>query len=174
MKIPNRLETERLILVPISLEYAETIFREFTPEITKYMTPPSPKVITETTDWITSAMSDNEAGTNYNFVILDKQTGEFIGGGGINHIDTRTPEFGIWTKKSSHGNKYGREAIHGAKKWADENLDYDYLLYPAVKENVASCKIAESMGGVVDHEYKSQNGSGEMQLQAEYRISREL
>lgn len=31
------IETERLLLVPITMQYAEEIFKEFTPEITTYM-----------------------------------------------------------------------------------------------------------------------------------------
>jgi predicted acetyltransferase len=49
-------------------------------------------------------------------------------------------------------------------------MKYEYLKYPCVKENIASCKIAESLGGVVDHEYTEKNGSGEEQLLVEYHI----
>lgn len=172
MKMPEKIETERLILVPMSMEYAPDVFRELTPEIVKYMSPPSPKKIQETIDWIEKTVPKIEAGEEFTFAILKKDTKEFIGGGGIHKLDTKVPEFGIWTKKSSHGHKFGREAIKGARKWLDENIEYEYLRYPCAKVNIASCKIAESLGGVVEHEYIDVNGSVEEMLLLEYRIYR--
>lgn len=172
MKTPERIETDRLVIVPVDMKYAPDIFREFTLEITKYMRPPSPKEIIETETYIKSSIEKRLAGTDFAGIILDKQTGEFIGGSGLHHLDTKTPEFGIWLKKSVHGNKYGQEAILGLKKWADENLDYEYMSYPVAVENVASRKIPELMGGVIDHEYTDHNGLGEEQKLVEYRIYR--
>jgi len=42
------IETERLRLVPISMDYAEDIFAEFTDEVTKLMYPRAPVEIEET------------------------------------------------------------------------------------------------------------------------------
>ncbi|MEI7690856.1 MAG: GNAT family N-acetyltransferase [bacterium] len=170
VKIIEKTETRRLILVPITLMYAPSIFEEFTEEIVKYMSPSSPKQISETKSWINKVVAENQTGKSYVMVILKKETNEFIGGCGIHNIDTKTPEFGIWTKESSHGNKYGRETIHALKKWADDNLDYDYIKYPVAVKNIASRKIPESLGGVIDHKYFDHNGSGVSQLLAEYRI----
>ena len=36
---------------------------------------------------------------------------------------------GVWLKKSVHGHGFGKEAMTAIKKWADDNLDYDYILY---------------------------------------------
>jgi ribosomal-protein-alanine N-acetyltransferase len=51
------------------------------------------------------------------FAIL-KGTKEFVGTVGLHRVNTATPELGCWVKRPAHGNKYGREAIHGLKKWA--------------------------------------------------------
>ena len=172
MKIPERIETQRLVIVPIELKYAPDIFREFTPEVTKYMSPPPPKVIEETEEFINSCIEKRLAGVDFTAVILEKGTEEFIGLCGLHQLDTKTPEFGIWLKTSAQGNKYGQEAILGLKKWADENIDYEYISYPVAVENIASRKIPELLGGVVDHEYTDHNGLGEEQRLVEYRIYR--
>ena len=95
------IRSNRLKLVSISEMYAEVINREFTSEITTYMTPQPAKDRSETEAFIAGAMKTNAAGTNLQLVILDKDTGEFLGCAGLHEILTRTPELGIWLKKSA-------------------------------------------------------------------------
>lgn len=101
-------------------------------------------------------------------VIMDKASGEFLGCVGLHHIDKKDPEFGIWLKKEAHGNKYGVEAIAALKEWADDNLDYDYIRYPVVKENIASRKIAETVGGEPKREFMAKNANGDVMDEVEY------
>lgn len=164
------LRSKNLLLKSILLDYKDDIFREFTDEITVYMFPKSPEKIDDTVDFINTAMEKNSKGIDFQVVIIDKKTEEFLGCGGIHHINRKNPEFGIWIKKSAHGNAYGREAVAVLKKWADENLDYEYLLYPADKENIASRKIPESLGGMITREYKKLNQRGKKLNLVEYRI----
>ncbi len=164
------IETKRLILKPVSLEYKDMIFPEFTEEVTKFMYPSSAKKIEETEEFIKSSIEKMEKGTDIYFSIFNKETNEFLGGGGIHHLDTKTPELGVWIKKSAHGNKYGKETIIGIKNWADKNIDYDYLLYPVAKENIASRKIPESLGGRIGREFIGKNQKGKDMEEVEYRI----
>ena len=164
------IESARLRLVPISEKYAEDVFREFTEEITLYMFPRSPKQIGETLAYIREARREIEAGTDFTVVVLHKESGDFLGGGGLHKIDTDTPEFGIWIKKSAHGNGYGKEAVCALKDWADKNLSYKYLVYPVDKKNTASRKIAEALGGVIERERQITNQAGNVLDEVEYRI----
>jgi RimJ/RimL family protein N-acetyltransferase len=164
------LESERLFLKPMSLDYVEETFKEFTPEITKFMAPRSPEKIDETREYYTGSIKKIGEGEKLDFNFFVKDTGEYIGNGGLSDIKTKTPELGVWIKKSAHGHKYGREAMQRLKDWADENIDYDYIKYPVVDENIASRKIPESMGGVVEAESDEANGAGVMQHLVEYRI----
>ncbi|MEA3273396.1 MAG: GNAT family N-acetyltransferase [Patescibacteria group bacterium] len=164
------IKTKNLTLQPITLEYKEEIFKEFTPEITIYMFPESPKKIEETVEWIETAMKKNKKGSDFQAVILNKTTKEYLGGAGIHKINTEIPELGIWIKKSAHGNAYGKEAIIALKKWADDNLNYKYILYPVVDANYASKRIAEFLGGKVFREYDKENMNGRNQHLLEYRI----
>jgi len=163
-------ETERLLLKSICLDYKEHIFKEFNSQVTTYMLPKPAETIKETVDFIESSMKSNSEGTNFQTVVVSKDTGEFLGCGGLHHIDTKTPELGVWIKVSAHGHGYGKEVMHAIKKWADEHLNYEYLLYPVDKENIPSRKIPESMNGKIEKEYQETNLSGAVLHILEYRI----
>jgi len=162
--------TNRLKLIPTCLDYAPEIFKEFTDNITIYMYPKSARKISETETFINTSIQEMENGETLQVIILDKNTSEFLGHGGAKNLKTVTPELGIWIKKAAHGNKYGREAVAGLKHWVDENLKYKYIIYPADRRNVASRKIAESLGGILEDEYKKINASGNELDMVEYRI----
>jgi RimJ/RimL family protein N-acetyltransferase len=154
------IETDRLRLVPASDEYAESIFQEFTPEITWYMAPKPPERIEETLVFIRESRQKMEDGSSFEATILLKATGEFLGQGGLHHLERDTPELGIWIKKSAHSHAYGREAVTGLACWAFENLRVRYLIYPVDRENTPSRRIPESLGGNVEAEYRFPNQSG--------------
>lgn len=164
------IDSERLRLLPISSKYREDIFREFTDEITEYMKPPTPKEISETDAFIEKSEKEMREGIEATFVITLKETGEFIGCCGVHKIPSRTPEFGIWTKKSVHGNKYGQEAMRAVKKWLDSNIEYEYIRYPVATVNISSRKVAESLGGKVVREFVGKTGRGIPMEEVEYHI----
>ncbi len=170
MKLPDTLESKRLILKPISRKWSKDIFHAFTPEVTKYMSPSPAKDINGTYSFIDEYIKKRKAGTDLLFVILDKKNQEFIGCCGLHHIDRKTPELGVWTKTDSHGNGYGREAVACLYSWAKENQNYDYLIYPCDKRNIASCKIAELLGGTVYKENDEQGGLGQTLHLVSYKI----
>ena len=164
------IESERIRLIPVSKDFAAAIFHEFSPEITRFMFPKPPEVIEETLNFVQAARLEIDADESLNVVILDKTTGEFFGCGGINHIITSTPELGIWIKAGAHGNKYGREAVTALTAWASEKLRFEYLTYPVDRRNVASRKIPESLGGIVETEYEKTHASGAVLDILEYRL----
>lgn len=165
-----QIETERLLLVPVTKDFAEDIFREFTPEITRHMFPRPSENIQYTLDYIRKATQECEQGESLHFAILKKDSKEYVGGAGAENINTHTPELGIWIKKSAHGQKYGKEVMVAVKAWIDAHFSYDYIRYPVVKSNLPSRKIAESLGGVVAKEYAGKNEAGELMDEVEYRI----
>ena len=171
MNLPNAtIETKGLYLKPITLEYKEEIFKEFTPEITVHMFPKTPEKIEEVIEFIETAMAKMEEGGNLQMVVLHKESKDFLGCAGLHHIDRKTPELGIWIKKSAQGNAYGKEAIIALKEWADKNLGYKYILYPVVKENYLSKRIPEFLGGKIAREYNKVGMSGKNHHLLEYRI----
>ncbi|MBC1225069.1 GNAT family N-acetyltransferase [Nostoc sp. UCD121] len=164
------LESKRLILQAISLEYTVDIFREFTSEITTFMYPKPAQSLSETEKIIRDMILQRENHTHLVLLILKKDNLEFLGICEVGAIDTDTPELGIWIKKFAHGHGFGREAISALKDWVDENLEYNYLCYPVDKRNIPSRKIAESLGGKVFREFQKINKSGHILDEVEYRI----
>ncbi|MBW4565668.1 MAG: GNAT family N-acetyltransferase [Mojavia pulchra JT2-VF2] len=164
------LESKRLILQPISLEYTEDVFREFTSEITTFMYPKPAQSLGETEKIIKDMILQRENHTDLVLVILKKDNLEFLGICEVGAINTDTPELGIWLKKSAHGHGFGREAVNVLKNWVDKNLKYNYLSYPVDKRNIPSRKIAESIGGKVFREFKQTNKNGNLLDEVEYRI----
>lgn len=164
------ISTSRLFLQTISLKYQEDIFREFNQEITTYMYTNPPKHISETEDFINDSLLEIKKGENLVLVILKKNSFKFLGCTGIQEINSNEPELGIWLKKSAHGKGYGLETIIGLKTWAEENLDFQYLVYCADKANIPSRRIPEKLGGKIIREYKKTNLSGRVLNILEYAI----
>jgi [ribosomal protein S5]-alanine N-acetyltransferase len=141
------IQTDRLSLVPVSLEYANQMLKELTEEITKYLSFYPPKSLEEENEFIEKSRKEMENGESIVLAILDKSNREYLGNVGLTNIKTKTPEMGIWIKKGAHGKKIGREAAVALKEWAFKNLELDYVLYTMDINNIASKKIAESLGG---------------------------
>lgn len=165
-----RVETPRLFLMPISPAYAKEIFNVFDDRVTKYMYPSTPEKIEDTLAFIHGSIEKLAKGEEFVAVILDKDTLEFLGNVGIHHLDTSTPELGIWIKTSVHGNGYGREAVTAMKEWADENVSYEYLIYPVAEANIPSRKIPESLGGVLVSSEEKANQAGLIHKSVTYHI----
>jgi ribosomal-protein-alanine N-acetyltransferase len=155
-----KIETERLILVPIDLAYKDDIFREFTLEVARFLVPQPTGDMANTIYFITDSREKTLNNAELQLIALDKATNEFMGCVGLHDIDTKIPELGLWFKKSVWGKGYGKESMLALKKWADNNLKYDTINYPIFKENIPSQKIAEFLGGVIAAELISKNQNG--------------
>ena len=164
------IKTDRLLLKPISYDYVEDIFKEFTQEITKYMAPKPAETIEETKKFVDNSLKGLMDGNNLQMVILDKINNEFIGCIGLHELNTLEPELGIWTKKSSHHNGYGLEAMTGLIEWTHENIKFNHLKYPVDKRNIASRKIPERNNGKIMKEYKNIGMGGNELDEYEYWI----
>jgi len=164
------IETDRLRLSPISDQFREERFQEFTAEIAEFMYPKPHDTIDGIDEWTTKSRIKMKKGEDYTVMVLRKDTREFLGCGGLHNPHTKHPELGIWIKKLAHGNNYGREAVTALKNWADEHLDYEYITYPVDKRNIASRKIAESLGGKIGKEYRQKNIAGKELDEVEYWI----
>ena len=166
------LDSERLRLLPVSEAYTELIFREFTPEVATYMHPRPASERLETEAFVEAAKRANQEGSSLNMVITDRESGDFLGCVGLHKLADKRPEFGIWVKQSAHMHGYGREAIHVLKRWADQHIPYDYLIYPVDSRNVASRKIPESLGAAIISQYDDTGGMGQDLTLIKYRIER--
>ena len=154
------LVTQRLLLVPISLKFAKDVFNNFNYEVTRYMWPKPADDISETEAWIMSSIKKYENKEEIVFAALLKDSNEFIGCMGLHHMDTDTPELGLWTKMSAHGHGYGIEGMKSIVEYAQTHLNIKYLIYPVDRKNFASRNIPEKLGGIVKKAYKQINQLG--------------
>lgn len=166
----EKIETERLFLLPISMKNKESIFNDFNSDITTYMYPKPADTIEETISFIETSLKWLKEWSNLQMVVYHKDDDEFLGCAWLHNVDKDTPEFGIWIKKNSHGNWYGREAIIAIKEWADKNMKYEYILYPVDESNKSSRKIAEILWGKIEKEYEEESLWWRKLKILEYRI----
>ena len=164
------IRTDRILLQTITEDYTEEIFREFNAEITTYMHPAPAQDMEETLRFIQVSMERMRVGQNILTVILSPDGDQFLGCAGLHQPHTQTPELGIWLKKAAQGNAYGKEAIHALKAWADQHLNYKYLLYPVDKNNYASRRIPESFNAKIGRSYQDKSMDGRLLNILEYRI----
>ena len=140
------IKTKRLLLIPVNMTHVQDIFDNFTTEITTYMYPKPAENIDETKSVVETFIKQRENKTDFVYAITKDD--KFIGLAGIHKLNDPVPELGVWTKKNAHGNKFGREAVTAIVKFM-RKIKFDSFIYPVDKRNVASCKIAESLGGVI-------------------------
>ena len=117
--------------------------------------------------------SYNDINKKNNIPKLFYETNDLI----FNEISEKLSDFekaktiAIWLKKSVHGSGYGLEAVQALKAWLDESIDYEYILYPVDNKNIASRKIPETLGGVMDKkDYIFTKVDGTITIYTDYRI----
>ena len=171
MELKNvKIETENLLLLPIEKKYKQIIYQEFTDEISLYMIPKPMDDIKGIEIFIQESLKGIENGTNLQLIAIDKRTLEFIGCVGLHNLNQDDPELGLWIKKEAHGNSYGLESITSLIKWAKENINFEYLIYPVDERNYASRRIPEKNNGIIERQYKEMNQKGFELKTIEYRI----
>ncbi|MBO0939103.1 GNAT family N-acetyltransferase [Fibrella sp. HMF5335] len=175
-RLPNltslTLDSERLRLLSISDAYIDAIFTEFTPDVATYMYPRPADQRADSEAFVHWAERENKEGKSLHTVITLRDTGEFLGCVGLHDLLAPRPEFGIWVKGSAHMHGYGREAIRTLKRWADEHLAYEYLIYPVDSRNISSRKIPESLGAAIISQFDGTGGMGQELTLIKYRIER--
>lgn len=144
-----KIETDRLILKPISFDYLEDIYENFTEEIAKYISPDvtAPSRISETAEFLKNTINDHQKNKVLTFEVTDKNR-EFIGLVSIHEIKNKESSFGIWVKKEAHGKGYATEMVQALIDFISKNLDIERLFYKVEERNIASRKVAEKLGGI--------------------------
>ncbi len=154
------IETERLRLVPGTVDFAEKIFLEYRDPVIQYMNYGPPESLEILRDRMKHRETEMKEGIQLFMAVLLKESGEFLGCMALEDLKEENPEMGGWLKKSAHGYGYGREAAAALKQWAQENLQYDHILWPCATANTSSCKLAESLGGKIHREYEKKTARG--------------
>ena len=157
----NILETDRLILRPLTLADADTAYHGWTgdPEVAEYVSWLPHHSINDTIEWLKEIewriLNDNYI---WGFVLKGSpenplETGELFGSGGlIWEEDWQLFQVGYNIKKTRWNRGYTTEAMIAVLKFAAANLCIKRVAGGHAKENIASAKVIEKLGFVYDRD----------------------
>lgn len=159
--MPNIIETQRLILRPLTLADVETAYFGWTgdPEVAEYVSWLPHRSIQDTIEWINEVewKQDNKGNIipndNYIWGFVLKQTNELFGSGGlIWEEDWKIFQIGYNIMKSYWNHGYTTEAMRAIFQFAKEKLGINKVSGGHAKENLASAKVIEKLGFVYDRD----------------------
>ena len=159
----NILETERLILRPLTLADADTAFFGWTgdPDVAKYVSWLPHNSIDDTIEWLHEVEwkqdPDGNAvpSDNFNFIwgFVLKETGELFGSGGlIWEEDIKLYLVGYNIMKTHWNLGYTTEAMKAVLKFASNVLGIKKVAGGHAKANLASARVIEKLGFVYDRD----------------------
>ena len=147
MKMPERIETERLVLRVPHVDDSLTAFTSWTQDkdVTRYLTWRPHQRIEQTQEFIRSCLSAWEHETRFPYMITLKASNEVIG-----MIDPRVEGskvgIGYGVARAHWGKGYVTEATHAIINWAFQQPSI-YRVYATTDiENVASQRVLEKVG----------------------------
>ncbi|MGI6855014.1 GNAT family N-acetyltransferase [Mesorhizobium sp. 1B3] len=137
----------RTITKPFSPPDAHEIYACISPEITKFMTWEPPASYSDFRTVWRAWLAPGDPQTDLHLVVRDRKDSRFLGCVGLHSLRTKIPELGIWLRRDAHGMGFGGEVIGAVVAWASRQFTVECFEYPVAEENVASRRIAESLGG---------------------------
>ncbi len=100
--------------------------------------------------WTSSARTCWDNGTDYRFVIEDKDSSRILGSVGINHVDTqhKVGNLGYWVRTSALNQGVCTEAATLVADKAFKDLGFQRLEVHVLTENAGSNAVAQKIGGI--------------------------
>ena len=148
-----RIETERLLLRPLELSDAESMFLlDSNPNVHKFLGNNPVKTIEESIGYIQNIQNQYQTNGIGRFAVILKESGAFIGWSGIkfitekenDHIDFY--EIGYRFREEFWGNGYAYESAKAWYDYAFQELKVGSLYASAHIDNSGSRKILEKIG----------------------------
>jgi RimJ/RimL family protein N-acetyltransferase len=149
MDLSLKLKTERLILRPLNIRDAESIFAYRSDAITNQYQGWVPKTIGDAQTFISKVAENiDEYDTWFQFVIISKVDGELVGDIGIHFfdVDRYQVEIGCTLAKSYHGKGIAIEALKGIIEYLFIKLYKRRITCSIDPQNLASIKMVERLG----------------------------
>ncbi len=144
------LETERLVLRPLTPEDAPTVARlAGRREIADTtISIPHPYSQDQAREWIATHAGPAGAGKELVFGITTRQEGRLMGAVGLREIDTEhsQAEMGFWTEVESWGKGYATEAARAVIRYAFEQLKLNRVYAHHMVRNPASGRVLQKAG----------------------------
>lgn len=165
------LETERLILRPLTVDDVEAVFKwTGDSRVNKYMIYPLYKKAEDGREWLESLYED-EGKIDYGFVL--KETGELIGSGGLYYhpdIDVWSVGYNLAYDYWNHG--YTPEAIRKILEYVQSKNDVHVIAGTFAIGNEGSRRVMEKLGMTFyeDCEYTKLDGSKTFKAKTYHKI----
>ncbi|NOT76685.1 MAG: GNAT family N-acetyltransferase [Cyclobacteriaceae bacterium] len=147
LSLPERIETDRLILARLKYEEAEEIFYTYASkaEATKFMSWPTHNNLEDTRTFLKYAVSGWSAGTDYSYGIRLKKNHRFIGSCGILNDEGKV-QFGYILSPTHWGMGFATEVCRKLMQVV-RTVPEVYRISTFVDvENVASSKVLLKSG----------------------------
>jgi len=160
MKPTNTIETERLILRPLTVSDAEAAYRGWTsdPEVAKYVSWLPHRSVDDTLEWLKEIEweQDPEGNTvlrgNYIWGFVLKETNELFGSGGLIWEEgLQMFQVGYNIMRTHWNRGYTTEAMRAALRFAAD-LGIKRVAGGHAKENPASAKVLAKLGFIYDRD----------------------
>lgn len=102
----------------------------------------------ESKNWIKTCAESWKNGSAYEFAVLDSQTGRYLGGCGLNHIDPayKTANLGYWVRSSSTGHGIATVAAMLLAHFGFTQIELNRIEIIVAVENNRSQRVAEKAG----------------------------
>ncbi|HWP79485.1 MAG TPA: GNAT family N-acetyltransferase [Candidatus Acidoferrum sp.] len=157
------IETERLILRPLTVADAQHIYASWTsdPDVERFMVWELHGSVADTVEWLAGVEEGLESDTSYTWGVVLRETGLLIGSAGIGFVPAHGCfELGYNFMKSAWGKGYATETGRGILKFAKETLGQRRFFCRHAVENVRSQRVIEKLGFkyVGDGAYDSMTG----------------
>jgi len=103
-------------------------------------------------EWLKNQPLDWEQEINYQFLIIDSKSQQFLGGCGINHINQfyLLANLGYWVRSDRHGEGIATEATKLIALFGFQQLGLRRIEIVAGEENWASRRVAEKTGAAFE------------------------
>ena len=143
------LETERLLLRPLTVEDAYSAYENWTSDadVARFMRWERHKEIAETRAWLKSEELLVDGDAVYNWGMVEKESGRLIGSVGIVwNEEEGMYELGYNVMKACWGKGYATEAARRVVQFGMEELKQKCFFCCHAKENPASGRVLEKLG----------------------------
>lgn len=143
------LETERLILRPITVADAEDVFAYGSdPEVTKYMIFPTHTTIEDSVKWLEGVPGEFGRKERMSFAITLRSDGKFFGSSGFHDISPKHHRLmmGYVLNRSYWGKGYMTEAVREMIRFAFEEMGMHRVATTCDFDNIRSAAVMERCG----------------------------
>jgi ribosomal-protein-serine acetyltransferase len=145
------LETERLLLEPVTPDHAEGIYEAVVAsqkELLPWMPWAKDPSLEGSREQTARSHEDWLAGTHFHFAVVERETGMVLGVAGFNNEPKEAPELHYWIRTDHARRGLTTEAGRALIEWARRTLHTHRLTLWAGRDNAASRRVAEKLGFV--------------------------